>query len=357
MRKGCGMRRKHRHDALLILSLGLLQTTACGERKQDEVAPAPTVKPIAPPKEDVPEIVVEEPVHDFGKMYRGQTGIHVFTVKNVGNAPLVIQEIVNTCRCSAAVASTDEIPPGGEGEIRATLDTWGMAEKLSKDLAIYSNDPKKPAYLITLKADVVEDVRFIPSKIYFGEVLTGEKATETLRLKVLVPEKVSISGVSCDDDRFKVEKGKVSGDESTYTIHFSGSETRGHINASVQVKLEGANFPQMDRPVEVDIVGNLRAPQSLILDKRDGAFTEKKFVLESRDKRAPFKVAEITDSNDNLRFDVIAEASTKTVVKVNVKDPVTNLDAPLEGTIQIETTDKRDPLLKFDYSEKGRGSR
>ena len=43
--------------------------------------------------EGKPSAVVENPVHNFGLVYAGKSVVHSFTIKNTGDAPLVIESV------------------------------------------------------------------------------------------------------------------------------------------------------------------------------------------------------------------------------------------------------------------------
>lgn len=91
-----GMLKKEWCCNMSMLSVLLLLAAACGEKRQTEPAPAPAVALAAPEEKPAPKIAVEDPLHDFGKLYRGQSASHVFIARNVGTAPLVIEKVGNT---------------------------------------------------------------------------------------------------------------------------------------------------------------------------------------------------------------------------------------------------------------------
>jgi len=63
---------------------------AADEQQGDEPAAAPEGA------EAQPKIAVDEPEHTFGKIGPKQTAEHVFTIKNVGDADLVIDRVQKT---------------------------------------------------------------------------------------------------------------------------------------------------------------------------------------------------------------------------------------------------------------------
>lgn len=203
---------------------------------------------------------------------------------------------------------------------------------------------------LTLKADVVEDVRVDPWFINFGDVLTGTKATATLTLEVLDPKKVAIESVTCDDERFAPRKVKTKdGAKTVWEIAFAGSDQKGFIDAAVVVRTRGTDYPPFQVPMRASVVGDLRYPYQVSFYKRKGVYYEQTFQLESREKSGPFKVTDITDPDDVLRFEVKRESPTKTVVTASLKDPKQRLKESLRGAMRIRTTSRRDPLVELKY--------
>jgi len=50
------------------------------------------------------------------------------------------------------MASSDHIEPGEKGKITTKIDTHGRAGSLSKSIRVFSNDPRKPTVVLSLKA-------------------------------------------------------------------------------------------------------------------------------------------------------------------------------------------------------------
>ncbi len=229
----------------------------------------------------------------------------------------------------------------------------GQTEKLKKTVAVYSNDPKTPRLELTLKADVVQDIKVDPPSLNFGDVILGSKTTGKIALEILEPKKVSIESVTCADTRFVAKKKSESaGGKSEWEITFLGGETKETVEVPMVFKTKGTDYPQIEVSMWLNLVGPIRSPYQVYFFKRRGKYRETTFTLESRSKDAPFKVTDIRDPDDNLRFDVVRESPTKTVVKANLKDPKRILETSLQGTVKIKTTAKRDPTIEVQYTVK-----
>jgi len=52
------------------------------------------------------------------------------------------------------MASSSQIKPGESGSITATVNVQNYNGKVTKEIAVYSNDPRKPRVNLLLKAEV-----------------------------------------------------------------------------------------------------------------------------------------------------------------------------------------------------------
>jgi hypothetical protein len=50
------------------------------------------------------------------------------------------------------MASSSHIKPGEKGKITAKIDTQGRIGPVSKNIQVFSNDPKRPSVSLSLKA-------------------------------------------------------------------------------------------------------------------------------------------------------------------------------------------------------------
>jgi uncharacterized cupredoxin-like copper-binding protein len=102
-----------------------------------------------------PTIYFPETQHDFGKVNEGDKVNYTFRFVNKGETALQIKDIKTSCGCTAALVSTDNLKPGQEGTIKVELNTKNRSGKMSKTVTVQSNDPKDPAKILTVYADVI----------------------------------------------------------------------------------------------------------------------------------------------------------------------------------------------------------
>lgn len=111
--------------------------------------PAPEEKPDGP----LPVIEFNTTDHDFGTVSEGQKVSYTYTVKNTGQAPLIIQNAQPSCGCTVPDWTKSPIPVGGSGFVKAEFDTHGKAGIQNKTITVTANTWPKTT-LIKFKAMV-----------------------------------------------------------------------------------------------------------------------------------------------------------------------------------------------------------
>lgn len=95
-------------------------------------------------------------VHDFGTIVENAGKVsHTFTIKNTGDAPLVITRVIASCGCTTPEWTKEPIAPGKTGEIKVTYNPAGRLGAFNKTISIYSNG-KEGSFIMNIKGKVVE---------------------------------------------------------------------------------------------------------------------------------------------------------------------------------------------------------
>jgi Protein of unknown function (DUF1573) len=101
-----------------------------------------------------PRLLIDEKVHDFGKIDQGTSVSTSFTLKNAGKSELNIRKTKTSCGCTLASLATETLAPGEEMALKVTFNSAGRRGNQQKSITIYSNDPLKPVQRVTIKAIV-----------------------------------------------------------------------------------------------------------------------------------------------------------------------------------------------------------
>ncbi|QCK14853.1 DUF1573 domain-containing protein [Mangrovivirga cuniculi] len=103
---------------------------------------------------DAPKISVSNRKHDFGALNEGETSEYEFTISNYGKEPLLIRKILANCGCIETEIRKEKIKPGQSTTVKVKLDSEGRVGYLTKNLTIFSNDPRKSTIQVTIKAKI-----------------------------------------------------------------------------------------------------------------------------------------------------------------------------------------------------------
>ena len=92
---------------------------------------------------------------DYGEIMRGSDGLRVFEFTNVGDAPLIIEDVKSSCGCTVPKKPKDPIMPGETGEIEVKYDTKRVGP-IRKTVTVYSN-AEEPVKALKIKGLVKEE--------------------------------------------------------------------------------------------------------------------------------------------------------------------------------------------------------
>src|SRR5437762_13137562 len=100
-----------------LISPRMNSTTAA---VKNMATPASDGHPPISPAGPYPKAVVDETDYDFGRMEVGEEQSHAYTIRNEGEAPLLIKEGPKTCQCTVSQVETGEVAPGAAARVTLT---------------------------------------------------------------------------------------------------------------------------------------------------------------------------------------------------------------------------------------------
>ena len=133
---------------LVVLSLGLaVVLAACGSSGE-------------------PAIQLGSEQVDLGAMSNGTIEEFSVEVRNLGNAPLVIEAVTTSCGCTSASVTPQTIEPGEVGELMVVYDSGAhgpeFAGEVQRQVFIASNDPDLREVVLNLQATVTLPEALLP---------------------------------------------------------------------------------------------------------------------------------------------------------------------------------------------------
>ncbi len=100
-------------------------------------------------------IYADETSYDFGLIEEDEGKVSVtFTIKNAGDAPLVVTRVIASCGCTKPEWTREPIAPGKTGDIKITYNPKGRPGPFSKTISVYSNG-KTGSFVLTIRGEVI----------------------------------------------------------------------------------------------------------------------------------------------------------------------------------------------------------
>lgn len=307
------------------------------------------VAPAAAQGKASPTALVEKTTFDFGEVVQGEKVEHKFVVKNTGKGPLELQRVEPACGCTAAVPEDRVVKPGASSSVSTVFDTAGFSGDKVKTVRLYTNDPKSPSIVLTLKGTVNPEVIVNPPRLYFGKVRKGEAIERQVKVNVLGNSKIRITSVHSRHEGIELE---VSGDEKSRSIVATLSDTLpvGLFRSSVVVKTSSIRTPVVNVPVFAKVQGDLRlVPSDVSFGLLEGPLKEKVSRLATLHNDGQNEVKIVSISSNNPGIKAVAKKGTTAgsyQVSVAVSEEI---QGPFRAVVKIKTDhpekDQRELLL------------
>ncbi|CAM1333355.1 DUF1573 domain-containing protein [Tenacibaculum aestuariivivum] len=108
------------------------------------------------------EFKFETETIDYGKIAVASEGKRTFEFTNIGNEPIIIEDIISACGCTVPKKPEAPIMPGETGKIDVSYDTKRIGG-FSKTLTIVSN-AKNKRKRVKIKGFIAKDVAPVKEK-------------------------------------------------------------------------------------------------------------------------------------------------------------------------------------------------
>lgn len=240
-------------------------------------AKTPATKPAAiAVTADGPRAAIAETTFNFDKMETGAKARHTFAIRNEGKAPLTVEFLSHTCKCTKVelngkaveVGDLITIPPGGQGE--ALLEWAGVAAGPFRHGARFeSNDPAQSQIELNVEGDIVESTTLQPSLLAFGSVQIGQPATaEAMVVSFVEPEVTILSHEVIDAklaERMKIAVEPVAKDKrppgaaaaARIVATFEPGATLGPFGGAVHLKTNLERASSLVLPIHGTVKGDI----------------------------------------------------------------------------------------------------
>lgn len=243
---------------------------------------------------DGPRLGVAEPAYDFGTVDQGARVEHAWSVRNTGTADLHIDHVKSSCGCTAAVVSSADVPPGGEGRVMVILDTARLVGRTTKVLTVYTNDPDTPAGALTITGEVAAELVATPMPLYLGKLRRGERIEREVRVMPGRPGVTTVvTAVEHTNPALHALLDALPEGGQMVTVELERDMPLGRFNDQLTLRTTGS------RPLVIPVFGSVEGdvvvlpPQVTFGVARGGSVPERELYIHNRGVR-PVAVTRVT---------------------------------------------------------------
>ncbi len=205
-----------------------------------------------------PKLSLDKQEIDLGIVYRGAVKKASFTIKNIGNQPLKILQIVPSCGCTALKRPKDVLAPGESDVVEVEFSSATFRGRVeSKRVDIQTNDPAAEYATVMLTADVREELAPVQgsSLAWFGAVPIGKPADYKLTFKNVTERPITVKGFKSPGGRVSVKwnKARIAPQEDVEFTVTLAPDREGYTADHVDIETDSKNQPTVQ--VSVMFIG------------------------------------------------------------------------------------------------------
>lgn len=182
---------------------------------------------------------VDKTVHNFGNILldSGPVGC-TFNIKNTGDKPAVIYNVVTTCGCTDVQWTKEPIRPGATGKISATYSNDEGPYPFDKNLTVYVSDTKKP---VILKLRGISTVKKQPLSalypVHYGPLAFRESTAKCCNIEQGSEKSETLLAANISDAPINVEFTNVS-ENMSVTVNPNPIPAQNTAEVSFRIKAD-----------------------------------------------------------------------------------------------------------------------
>lgn len=299
-------------------------------------------------QEPVPLAFTEAPEYDFGKALGGSQINHIFTIKNIGQKPLKILSVTETCACTVSVLTQDEIPPEGTGNISTVLTVPSGNVEVRESLLVLTDDPTQSTLTLTLKGHAFIPLTTFPEHLAFGNQKPLQEPL-TKQISLHLQEDVQILGVRTDSEHLKATLEIANGIRHV-DVQLLPSIPVGMFSQHLLIdyRYQGQQTIH-DIIVFGEVLGELQVtPKRLFFGMiKEPSTVSKTITISARDAQ-PFKITSVEPPTKGVVF-TLTTNEDKTRTQVTVSIVPTAKPGELSGDVVIHTSSAIQPILRVPF--------
>jgi hypothetical protein len=261
----------------------------------------------------------------------------------------------------AAVVDTTAILPGGEGQIKVTLDVGSHVGEVAKSIRVISNDPRRRTSTIHVRTFVELNFEFVMPSLYFGRIGPADQKIESAYLRVKDPSETEILNIENKSPLVSVRKvgyGNTEENSDKYEIEVTigpGLPVGQFLDSVVVHSNLTDRPPAVLRVLGLVLDGVEVKPQTLSFmvfenDKSNRSRTKTAYILNYQ-KNLPLEILDVIDEEHHVDVEISpTEENQRFKLTITLIENTVPEAGNLNGTIKIITNNPQFKELLIPYS-------
>lgn len=299
-------------------------------------------------QDQVPLAFASAPEYNFGKALGGSKIKHNFIIKNIGQKPLEIASVTETCACTASITSQDEILPGRTSSISTVLTLPSESRQIHERIFVLTNDPIQNTLTLTLKGETFLPLTTFPTRLYLGSQKPLQTSL-TKQISLHLEKDVQLLGIRTDSKHMKATLA-TDIDIPTASLQILSSLPIGNFSQSLLIDYtyKGKKATH-DVLVFGEILGDLKVvPNRLFFGLiKDPASISKIITISSRNTN-PFQITSAA-SNTNAIVVTLAKEDKKTYYQLTATISPKTEAGELSGEVVVHTSSSIQPIIRVPF--------
>jgi Protein of unknown function (DUF1573) len=197
-----------------------------------------------------PKVEITPAIFNLGTIDEGVKAKATFTIKNAGNADLIIYDVRPTCGCTIANLSSKILAPGKTATLQAFYNSQYASGLIRKYINVQTNDVKTGNISLvltaTVKAKPAPDIAFSVYMLANMQVPSGGSMQRSIaisnpgQMDLVINEIAATQGVEADIDGVKAESGQAT--KTSVTIK-PGEFKK--MDVTIAPKIQKGNFQEV----------------------------------------------------------------------------------------------------------------
>jgi hypothetical protein len=130
---------------------------------------------------------------NFGKTPMTAQWSGSMALKNDGEKPLRVQQVLTSCRCVSAEVTNAPIPPGETAEVTITLDLQGLAGHIEQEADLYLEGGQTKEVIIRVQGDIIPAIQWSASSLDFNGLAPGETRAQIISITAADQRPLNVS--------------------------------------------------------------------------------------------------------------------------------------------------------------------